>query len=162
MLRRRVVCHCAGVRWFQGLPGVFFGGVGAAATAAGERAAQQNSDERTTLRAEQQHTADMPKELGTKQFIQRVEGVAQDGAAGRARVLSVTQETIGKESTDSVRLLEKMGLGRVRFVASTTEGNTALVRCFAPQGPEEEDVATTLLTASPNIGMLTLLFQLME
>ena len=90
-----------------------------------------------------------------------MEGVAQDGTAGRARVLSVTQETIGKESTDSVRLLEKMGLGRVRFVASTTQGSTALVRCFAPHGPEE-DVATTLLTASPNIGMLALLFQLME
>ena len=107
----------------------------------------------------------MSKELDTKQLIQRIEGVPRDAGTiasqqGRARVISITQESIGEDSTDSVRLLEKMNLGTVRFVASTTQGNTALLRCFAQHGTEQ--TATTLLTSSPNIGMTSLIFQLMQ
>ena len=105
----------------------------------------------------------MSKELDVKAIIKRIEGISreEDGAEeNRTRVLNVTQEVIGEDSTDICRLLEKMNLGSVRYVASTSYDNTALVRCYAQVATQQ--IATTLLTLYGNIGLIVLLFHLMK
>lgn len=105
----------------------------------------------------------MSKELDVRQLVQRIEDVPCDGegtGVPRARVLSVTQEVVGDESADMCRLLEKMNLGAVRFVATTSYDNTSLVRCYAPFAAGQ--IVTTLLTLYGNIGLITLLFSLMK